>query len=418
MMESFIRKIDCTGCSACFSICPQSCIEMKSDDDGFLYPNICSAKCNNCGMCVNVCPVLNKDKVSRSRTTVAYAAQNKDINILSESTSGGVFTAIATLILFKGGVVFGASYDKHFNVKHIFIDDKEGLKKFRGSKYVQSDIGDSFRIAKNHLIKGKLVCFSGTPCQIEGLLMYLGKAYTNLITIDVVCRGVPSPKVWQKYLNYHITKKGCKIENAMFRNKEKFGYAFSTMALAFKDGSKLTMGRDLEFYKKAFFKNLISRPCCHICHFKSIERVSDFTLFDCWHIGEYDRSMDNNKGATAVLIHTDKGVDYFNQIKHSLTCVAVDVSRAVKLDGVMVLHSPPVSPKRESFFRDIDKLSIPLLIEKYLPESFGKKIFEKFKPLLYRMGLLSGAMHLLMVLQKIQIKKNTATDITRDSLTR
>ena len=204
-------KKNCCGCSACYSICPKNCIEMKADREGFLYPKINKDLCINCGLCETVCPIINKveEKVFEQE---GYLVQNKDEKVREESTAGGAFTAIAKYVLEKKGIVFGVQYDENLNVVHSYVENEIDLKLYRNSKYVQSKIGKTFKQAKKFLDEDRWVCFSGTPCQIEGLKKYLKKDYNKLITVDVVCHAVPSPLVWEKYLEVQRKKYGNNIK--------------------------------------------------------------------------------------------------------------------------------------------------------------------------------------------------------------
>ena len=196
-MINIIEKSKCTGCSACANICPKNCIEMIRDEEGFLYPQINFDICGECGICEKICPVANFEYIKDDTDTIAYAVINKNNDIRKKSSSGGVFTLLAEQVLDNNGVVFGAAFDKNFLVKHISVENKEELDKLRGSKYLQSDVGDTYTIAKANLDNGRQVLYSGTPCQIAGLLSFLKKPYKNLITVDLICHGVPSPRLWK-----------------------------------------------------------------------------------------------------------------------------------------------------------------------------------------------------------------------------
>ena len=198
-MISIEEKGQCSGCSACYSMCPKEAIAMQEDTEGFVYPFVDNSKCINCELCVKVCPIKKENKKVVSNIH-AIACKNKEEKIREESTSGGVFTALSELVINQGGVVFGAIYDENLNVKHSYVENIDECNKFRGSKYVQSSIGDAFKKVKEFLVQGRLVMFSGTPCQVAGLYSYLGKEYDNLILIDLVCHGAPSPKVFRKYI--------------------------------------------------------------------------------------------------------------------------------------------------------------------------------------------------------------------------
>lgn len=383
-MIHILDKSKCTGCEACVNICPFDAIQMHSDDEGFLYPKVDMARCVDCGLCEKRCPVLAPREIKED--TKAVAVQYTDDRIRAASSSGGAFTAIANAVVQNGGIVYGAAYDDAFGVAHIGVKSEEEVARFRGSKYVQSSIGSVYTDIKSVLNAGEKVCFSGTPCQIEGLLAYLGKAYDNLVTVDIVCHGVPSPKLYRKYLDYQIRKYG-PISAVAFRDK-CYGYAGSTMSLKFKSGKKITNTRELQFFKDAFFRNLSTRPSCYSCKFKTVERRSDFTIFDCWNIGRWDRMMDDDKGTTLVLLHTQKAKDFFEQIKPKLRYCSVSVNEAIEVDGDMAVKSIPNNPLRTAFFEDMNRMDIPSLMEKYVPQTFLRRLVMMFKPMIYRMNLL------------------------------
>ena len=248
-------KSECCGCTACASVCPKNAITMKEDEEGFLYPTIDKEKCINCGLCKKVCPIINKNNNTKKQH--AYIFQNSDEEVRRQSTSGGAFTAIAEKIIDMNGIVYGAIFDNNFKVIHKGIDNKEELYKFRNSKYVQSEIGKTFKEVRDFLDKDRWVCFSGTSCQIEGLKNFLGKDYEKLILVDVVCRAVPSPLIWKKYLN--LKKKKIKnIEKIYFRDKY-YGYKYSNLSIYNSDNKnnpEYHQGVETDPYLRAFFSNI------------------------------------------------------------------------------------------------------------------------------------------------------------------
>ena len=226
-MIEVTEKQNCCGCTACVAVCPKNCIEMKEDMEGFLYPEVDQSSCIHCNACDRVCPILNV-KERKPFEQSAYIVQNKDVEVLRESTAGGAFTAIAKYVIHNSGVVFGVELNKNLEAHHIYVEDVTELKRFRNSKYVQSSVGGTLRKVKFFLEQGKTVCFSGTPCQIEGLKCYLKKDYENLITVDVVCRAVPSPLIFRKYVELQKQELEDDIKTVRFRDKY-YGYKYSTM---------------------------------------------------------------------------------------------------------------------------------------------------------------------------------------------
>lgn len=358
-------KSKCCGCTACKNICPQNAIEMKEDDEGFLYPNVNMDKCVNCGLCKKVCPIINKVPEKKTEQK-AYVVNNKDENVRSQSTSGGAFTAIAEYVIDNNGVVFGAAFDKDFNVEHTYVTTKEDLKKFRGSKYVQSDLKNTFQEVKEFLNKGKIVCFSGTPCQIEGLKKFLGKDYEKLITVDIVCHAVPSPKFWKLYLKYQKNKLNISnIWNIKFRDKSNYGYKYSTMSIKYDD-KKYYEGVETDPFLRAFFGDLSDRPSCYNCAFKKQYRVSDITVWDCFTIEEFDKKLDDDKGTTRILIHSNKGRFLFENIKNKFYYSEVKPELLVK--GVKEMYkSVKENPHRTEFWEDINLMETEKVMEKYFP---------------------------------------------------
>lgn len=384
MVDKFDKK-DCCGCSVCANVCPKGCISMTPDEEGFLYPEIDKSVCVECGLCVKRCPIINNAKYETALSPLAYIVQSKDKNILRRSTSGGCFSLIAQWVIEQGGAVFGAAFDDDMEVCHIEAEDSECLKKFQGSKYVQSNIGDSYKEAKNELENGKYVCFSGTPCQIAGLKSYLNKDYSNLVTVDVVCHGVSSPKFWNKYKVYYENKYGAKIINASFRNK-KYGYNRSSMQLDFSNGNSINRFTMDDYFLSAFFAEICSRPSCHNCAFKITNRNSDFTIFDCWNATAFSKQM-TKEGATNLFVHTYTGRKIFESIKSGMIYEEIDYKKAVKSDGPMMVSSTVPNINRTDFFKDLNLLSICKLKEKYYPNSLFTVIKSCLRGIIIKCGL-------------------------------
>lgn len=378
-MIEITDKSKCSGCSACYSICPRNCISMIEDEEGFLYPKINKDTCINCGMCEKVCPLEEKNN---KKNSVVYSCiiQNKDKDILRQSTSGGAFTPIAEYVIEQGGVVFGVEMDNDFFVNHIKVDSIEKLALFRSSKYVQSYIGDTYKDAKLELDKGRFVCFSGTPCQIQGLKNYLRKDYRNLITVDVVCRGVPSPGVWKKYSNF-LKEKG-KIKEIIFRDKE-LGYQYSTMKVEYEDGKIERNGIESDQWLRMFFSGMILRPSCPTCNFRSIERSSDFTIWDCFNVSDLTRDLDETKGATRMLIHTEKGMRLFNSVKDTFNIadVSVDVVSA-GIEGTVLENT-----KKIEFIKEYNEVDMEFLLNEWFPMTFIVVLKKGARRFLNKLGI-------------------------------
>ena len=327
-------KQDCCGCHACTSVCARQCIAMQEDNEGFLYPVVDEATCTDCGLCEKVCPVINQDEPRKPLKV--YAAKNRNEEIRRQSSSGGIFTPLAELVICEGGVVFGAKFDKEWNVIHAWTDTIEGIADFRGSKYVQSTIGNTYREAREFLKQGRKVLFSGTPCQIAGLRKYLRKEYDNLLTVDVVCHGVPSPLVWREYLEetreklraerdagkntvYSSLMEMPVITGISFRDKthgwKKFGFrlryaaseaAVNSVSASIPEYESLQPFPD-NIFMKGFLANLYLRPSCYACAARSGKSGSDISIADFWGVQNYYPEFDDDKGVGLVLVNTEKG---------------------------------------------------------------------------------------------------------------
>ena len=386
-MINIVNKEDCCGCSACSNICPKSCISMKRDNEGFLYPSIDEDICINCNLCEKVCPVINVAE-DKPKKQYAYLVQNKNEKIRKESTSGGAFTAIAEAVIEKGGVVFGVAYNDELMAVHKYVENKEDLRLFRNSKYVQSTVGNSYKKAKEFLDKGRWVCFSGTPCQIEGLHTYLGKDYENLILVDIVCHAVPSPLIWQKYLEGLRKKYGDKITNILFRDKSFYGYKYSQISV-YNNGDCLQhKGVETDFMLRSFFSDICDRPSCYSCKFKKRYRVSDITMWDCFTVDDFDKNLDDDKGTTRILIQSEKGKELFDECRKVLKCVEFEPDKMVDKVKEM-FHSVNMNNKRESFFADAQTMSVGSLAKKYFPDSLKVKIERFVRITTFKLGIYS-----------------------------
>ncbi len=384
-MIQIINKSDCTGCTACKSVCPQKCIEMKSDEEGFLYPVIDKKKCINCGLCEKVCPVKNGEE--RAKKQKGYILNHKNDEVRKNSTSGGAFTPIAEFILEKNGVVCGVAFDENFRVVHRFVENKEEIQFFRGSKYVQSDLRDCFEKTKEFLEQGRYVCFSGTPCQVEGLKSFLGKEYDNLITVDVMCHAVPSPLVWKKYFNY-IKKyklKDEEVKKVLFRDKRKYGFKYSMMTLE-SENKKYSRGVETDPYLRAFFGDLSDRPSCYHCAFKKQYHESDFTIWDCFIAENFDKNLDDDKGTSRVLVNSKKGQSIFEEIKEQFHYKEVAVGDLVRNVKEMS-HSVEIPAKREAFFRDMNRMEEKDFFEKYFKDTVKVKCERSIRIILAKTGV-------------------------------
>jgi len=358
-----INKTNCCGCNACCNICPTNAIQMINDEKGFWFPSIDKDKCINCGMCEKVCPMLtNKDN---NNNPIAYACYNKDEKIRMESSSGGIFTLLAINIINRGGVVFGASFNNENLVEHICIDNIYDLYKLRGSKYLQSNTNITYKKVKDYLDKNVIVLYTGTPCQIEGLLSYLQIDYENLFTQDIICHGVPSPKVWKKYLEFRLgNTKDKTIIN--FRDKSE-GWINYNIVLQ-NDSVKYKKIYKHDLYFKAFLNDICLRDSCYNCKFKKHNRLSDITLGDFWGINEVLPEINDDKGTSLVIVNSNKGIELFDNINADIIFKKVDLDKALEFN-LMIIKSADLNKNREKFFENLDKLPFKVLIKKYLPES-------------------------------------------------
>ena len=372
MLETALEL--CNGCHACYSLCPKKAIKMVSNTEGFLFPQINNDLCIECGLCEKICPVLNPI-TKENELTAAYAIINNDEEIRLQSSSGGVFSVIAQDVIKQNGIVFGAKFDNDFNVVHGFTDSIEGLSDFRGSKYVQSAIGDSYKSCKNFLDEGRQVLFSGTPCQIAGLQSFLGKNYDNLLLVDIICHGVPSPLLWTEYKKTLEKKFASRIVKTAFRRKD-YGWKQYSLAVTFGNASEYCNTLRQDSYLKLFLKDVCLRESCYNCKYKTEKRIADITIADFWGVQNEYPELDDDKGTSFVITHSDKGKFSIEKMV-DCTIKAIPIENGVKYNPSYV-RSVLKSRKRSSFFKELNMLaegniSLDKLVKKYTVDGFCVK---------------------------------------------
>lgn len=378
-MNIIIEKHRCTGCAACLNACAHSAISFTRDEEGFDYPHIDQTKCIDCRLCQKVCPVLHYDERQEKRNDnsciqKAFAAKTQNEKDRSVSSSGGVFPALARHILSNGGVVVGAAFDGKFNVYHKCISTTDELNDIQASKYAQSTIGLLYKEIKGYLRTGTTVFFCGLACQVEGLKSYLGREYDHLYTADLICMGIPSPGVWRNYLDTFF--KGETIKHINFKDKTYGWHSFS-MRIETDKRVFLQHGFDNPFFQ-CMFRTYSLRPSCFNCPYKKSVRMSDFTLADCWGTVAEVPELDDNKGLSSVVVHSQKGMALWREI------LDFD-SREVALFSIETHNDNLVRNKvanagREEFYR-LYKVSPYRAIRKFgkSNRTFKQRLKEKMK---------------------------------------
>ena len=346
----------CCGCTACYAICKKKCINMLPNDEGFLYPVVDVKKCVNCGLCDKVCPIENKIQgVSPIRSVVLRTKVEEDV---LNSASGGFSIPLANYVIKNGGVVCGAIINEKHEVQHKLIDNYEDINLIRGSKYVQS----------YKIVEGKKVLFFGTPCQVYGLKKYLNYDYDNLITVDLVCKGVASPKLWEKYLNYREEKQQSKVDYINFRKKNR-GYHSADLEIKFKNSSVYAKNKT-DFFMRSYINSICMRKSCYQCNFKGKDRCSDFTIFDAWNATKYTSEI-------------------LNEISNMYEIYESDISKAIFYDGVMVDNQTEYMKQREKFYELLNQKKIDETVQILLPIKTIDVLMELVKKILYKLGLLN-----------------------------
>lgn len=380
MSVHILNKADCCGCTACASICPKQCIEMKMDCLGFKYPHVDSTNCVECGVCERVCPITNNEcRDSSFEKPLVYALRVKDEVELSKSQSGGAFYIISEKFIDAGGVVYGACLDNEFVVRHKRASSKKDRDDLRYSKYVQSDLSGIFHAVKNDLKNGYNVLFTGTPCQVSGLRAYIGKTYKdNLTTVDLVCHAVPSPQIWQDYIKYIERRYKSKVISALFRDK-KWGWSKCKETFWLSNNKILTR----RTYDDLYFQLYTVRESCANCKFTNLNRVGDITIGDFWGWGKKHQEFDDDKGLSLVLINTIKGQNIFNDIKDFVHFAESSVTECLQPQ----LNTPIVlNPQRQNFIADYKAYGFEYVGKKYADLGLTSQIIQLLRDI--KKGLL------------------------------
>ncbi len=369
-----VEKLEnCCGCGACKNACPKNAISMKSNNEGFLYPDINKSLCVECGLCKNVCAFVKPLDIER--TPYVVGLKHKDEEVRKNSRSGGAFTLISDWILGQNGVVYGAAFNDDFSVEHKRAETKEERNQFRKSKYVQSYTADIFLQVKNDLKDGRVVLFSGTPCQCEGLLSYLNQTKTDckrLLLCDIVCHGVPSPMLWKDYLEFCEKNKNGKPENIEFRDK-KFGWNTHIESYCV-NGEKYTD----KIYTTLFYRHECIRKSCFKCKYTSTSRVGDFTLADFWGIQNDNPEFNDNKGVSLFFINTEKARLIFDTLKGKVHYFDADIENAVKFNPM--LEKPFQEPNgRQKFWNEYVNNGFEYVAKKYGVVTFKTRVIRKLK---------------------------------------
>lgn len=385
MAIKITSELDCTGCSACSSICPVNCINLEVDHKGFEYPIVDKSKCINCNLCVKVCPIINRIVPTKNINNAnIYAGWTNDIEARYNSTSGGIFYELASSILSNGGYVVGAIYGKNMMVEHTIISKKENLNKVMQSKYSQSVMHSIFRDIKKMLEDDKHVLFCGTPCQVAGLKSYLLKDYSQLYTIDFICRGVNSPKAFQSWLKELEMKYQSKVIKVWFKYK-KYGWKKSPLCtrLDFENGKQCVKKSYNNTYMRGYLgPNLYIRPSCSDCKFKGSDRISEITLADFWGI---DKSLDDDKGTSLIIINNAKGKVLFDSCKDRIICYERDYEEMI-LGNECFRSSVKINPNSEKFLVGLENQSFNELINEFAKVSLLSRFSNKIKHRIQQIG--------------------------------
>lgn len=374
-MINIKEKTKCCGCNACGDICGKNAITFKTDNEGFWYPEVDREKCVDCGLCEKVCPIINVKELKKNDLprSICYAAEHKNLEVVFDSTSGGLFSALADIMYKNGGYVGGAIFNEDFSVRQYISNDKKDLPKLRSSKYLQSHLDGFYKQVRDLLKAGEKVLVCGSPCQMAALRAFLRKDYENLIIADYICRGINSPKVWRKYLDSYEERYGSKVVYCKAKSKE-YGWRNLTQKVILENGKAYYETKTQSNFTKGYLRTgVYCRPSCYDCQFKGYPRISDITLADFWGIEKIEKSLEKNLGTSLVMINSKKGETYFEEVKKRINYVHVPFDSIEAGNRSLNLSVDPPKVNRDEFFNDLDRMSFLQLAEKYINQQVGLK---------------------------------------------
>lgn len=360
---------DCALCGACFNACPVDAISFSKAYLDFRYPEIDVTRCVHCNQCEKACPILGDKSKPEDGYPIAFAAKSNDGSVRLHSSSGGAFYELASQILRDGGYVCGAVFDESFHVRHIVSNMQEAIFRMMGSKYAQSDVGYCYREIKEKLNAGEKVLFSGCPCQVAGLRTYLGRSYKDLLLLELICHGIPSDQMLQTYIHMQEKKYGAKLKWMEFRNKSK-GWHGSSVRMEFENQRVYSKPITADAYMNGFLGSATLKSSCYDCHFRNFTAGSDIILGDFWG-AEVELPEDDNKGISAILVNSGKGMDLLDRC--NLTLTPTNVETVIKYNRNLLCSAAP-SPKRSSFYASADTNGLEKAIRRYLEESTIQKL--------------------------------------------
>lgn len=367
-MINIVNKIDCCGCNACGDICPKDAIEFVTDNEGFWYPKVNLDKCINCGLCEKTCPIINAGELKKNDfpTPECYAAENKNLEVVFDSTSGGLFSAFADKMYRDHGYVGGAVFSEDcMSVKQYISADKKDLPALRSSKYLQSDLTGFYTKVKNLLNAGEKVLVCGCPCQMAALRAFLRKPYDNLVILDFICLGINSPLIWRKYMKSFEDRYGSPVVYAKPKSKE-YGWRNLTQKVRLADGQVKYETRNESNYTQGYIgTHAYIRPSCFDCKFRGFPRISDITLADFWGVEKFSKELEKNLGTSLVMLNSHKGKEWFDKIKGRINYIPTPFEAAVAGNPALIHNSQKPEIDRETFFNDVNDLKFTEVAEKY-----------------------------------------------------
>lgn len=386
-MKVYDEKKNCCGCTACMNICPKNAITMKEDEEGFLYPEIDKEKCVKCGLCRKICAFQNGSQMDEMlQEANVYATKNKFDEVRIKSSSGGMFVTISDYVLKNNGVIYGVAFDENFKAKHIRAENENDRNRCIGSKYSQSSLDDIFKIVKQDLKDGKIVLFTGTPCQVAGLNNFLNNVdKSNLILVDILCHGTPSPKVFREYIKYIEKRRNKKIKEYYHRSKDLGWQHYEK--IVYDDNEEEIKTFLSEGWKNIFYSHYPLRESCYNCKYTNTKRISDITIADFWGIEKFAPEFVDEKGVSLVILNTKKGVEIFENIKEDIVYMERSMDEATEKNPNLL--KPTDRPNdREQFWKKYEENGIEDILKKYGRYNTKCIIKGYIKVMLNKMGLL------------------------------